>query len=359
LLTGHLFEQGLVDNASGVTVALSTSAILQELRGRAGVTFRRGLANFHSQECYGVLALKAFHPEIPRRCFAHLNLDQTGRGGLALIQRPGLLASAGISGFVLRLILERANVLVPTCRYEVKDEFEINCTILAEPALGGVSTSLLEQRNPEWHTSHDRGGAQRLDRDMLRFVTLAAATWAYFLVVAGDEEAKWLLSAYKRDVRQTLDTQDVPDTQIYLEVKRQEMHDIAALTAPDRVGGLLEEVDRFIEEMNEVDAKHLIVPRGTREEVERSKRLFPRTVIGGPAVETCFTRAQLQDIGSPKWSTTQLVLKSWADGHRSIYEIARRAIYETGTPLSLGYALAFFEHYARQGLVSLDPQDRG
>ena len=38
---------------------------------------------------------------------------------------------------------------------------------------------------------------------------------------------------------------------------------------------------------------------------------------------------------------------------RSIYDITRLAIFETGAPLSLEYVLTLFEHYAEQGIVSL------
>jgi hypothetical protein len=66
------------------------------------------------------------------------------------------------------------------------------------------------------------------------------------------------------------------------------------------------------------------------------------------------TPDQLAELGPPKWSTRQLVLKSWADGTRSIYEIARLASYEIGERLDMGYCLTFFRHYARQGIVSLE-----
>ena len=70
-------------------------------------------------------------------------------------------------------------------------------------------------------------------------------------------------------------------------------------------------------------------------------------------MDGCFTPEQLEVIGHPKWNVLQLVLKSWADGTRSVYDIARLATFETGEPLTLAYALAFFEHYAAQGIVSL------
>jgi hypothetical protein len=356
LLTGHLFEQGLVDNASGVMIGFTVSEILQELQRRQGTPPLRGLRNFHSQECYGVLALSQYHAQIPARAFAHLDMDMIGRGGFALIKRPGLLVSMGFSDFLLRLILERARQWVPHCSYELENSFQINCTILAEPALGGISTSLLEQGNPEWHTSHDREGVQALDHDVLRYTTLVAAAWAYFLTTAGDREAEWLLAEYQSAIQADLDGAKIADTQIYFDLKGREMASIALIVSPAKRADLLAEVNEYVATKKaDVIEGNTITPQGTKQEVEESVRLYPKTVLGGPAVAACFSEEQLQDIGSPKWSSVQLVLKSWADGTRSIHDITRLAIYETGAQLDLAYTLAFFEHYAHQGIVTWQP----
>jgi hypothetical protein len=355
LLTGHLYEQGLTDNAAGATIGFAVTKAILKLRNRLNVSrLRRGLRNLHSQECYAALALGQCYPGIPAKAFAHLNIDMAGVAGLPVGLLPGLLASVGLSGFLLRLILERVRQLVPSCQYKVEQKFDINCTLLADPLLGGVPTTQLEQLNPAWHTSRDRDGVQELDRDTITFVALASATWACFLVTAGDEEAEWLLAEYKKDVEATLRDGCIPDTQIYLDLKQQEMSAVAALTPPDKKAALLDDIRRFIADARTwIDKEALIVPAGSEEEEGQSKRLFPKALLGGPAVDGCFAPEQLEVIGHPKWNVLQLVLKSWADGTRSVYDIARLASFETGEPVGLAYALAFFEHYVAQGIVSL------
>jgi hypothetical protein len=356
LLSGHLYEQGLIDNASGVTISLAVGEILRQLEARLGSSrCRRGLAHFHSQECYGALALAQLYPQRVQQAFAHLNLDMIGRGGVPLRLRPGLHASAGFSHALLRWILARAVGRMPAAGLELANTFQINDTVLAEPVLGGVSTSLLEQDNPEWHTSHDRVGAQELDLDVLRLATLAAAGWAYFLLSAGDREAGWLLGQYEREVKAPPARDEVADVGIYLALKRREMASLAVLASPEERDGLLRQVDRIIDDIGEAAGPgRAIVPTGTAAQIEESVHLYPKAVIGGPAVAACFTPDQLAELGSPKWSTLQLVLKSWADGTRSVYEIARLASYEMGDQLDLAYCLAFFDHYARQGIVTLE-----
>jgi hypothetical protein len=356
LITGHLYEQGLTDNAAGAIVGCAVSKAVSEYRRRLNVPrLRRGLRNMHSQECYAALALGQYYPEIPAKAFAHLNIDMIGVAGLPVGLLPGLLASSGLSGFLLRLILGRARALVPSCQYKAERKFDINCTLLADPLLGGVPTTQLEQLNPAWHTSRDRDGVQELDRDTIAFAALAAATWVCFLVAGGDEEAEWLLAEFKKDVEATLRDGSIPDTQIYLDLKQREMSDVATLASPGREAALLDDVRRFVASARAwIEEEAVIVPAGSEEEVRQSKRVFPRAVLGGPAVDGCFTPEQLEVVGRPKWSVPQLVLKSWADGTRSIYDITRLAIFETGEPLTLAYALAFFEHYAAQRIVSLN-----
>jgi hypothetical protein len=266
---------------------------------------------------------------------------------------PGLLASAGVSGPLMRLILERARRHVPGVPY-VRGGFDINCTLLADPLLGGIPTAQLEQVHTAWHTSRDRAGAFELALDVLRYTALAAATWAAFLVGAGEPEVTWLLDELKRKARAALHDGNVTDTDLYLEIVQRELSSAADLAPVDVRAGKLDEVQAFVDRVRAGTTNRTeIVPRGTDAEVARSKRLYPRALLGGPAVDACFSAEQLAEIGSPKWSYKQLVLKSWADGTRPIYEIVRRASFETGKEIDLEYALAFFGYYARQGIVAL------
>jgi hypothetical protein len=192
-----------------------------------------------------------------------------------------------------------------------------------------------------------------LGGDVLRAVTLTAAAWAYFLVTAGDREAAWLLDAYREDVARALDSDKIADGQIYAWLKRREMSSLAAFVSLEGRVSLLGEVERIAGDVLRRCGPRTIVPQGTASDIEASKGCYPRALVGGPAVARCFTDAQLRAIGAPKWSTPQLVLKSWADGSRSVYDITCLALYETEAPLTLSYTLALFQHYADAGIVSL------
>jgi hypothetical protein len=355
LLTGHLYEPGLVDNASGVITCLTASEILCQLGDSSGTRqLVRGLLNYHGQECYGVLALQQYHPGMLKDTFTHLNVDMVGRGKLPLELHRGLDASIGFGRFLLDLILRKAHRIAPTCSHKSHESFQINCTILADPALGGIPTCGLAQPSPLWHTSGDRPGTEELDHGMLRFAALAVTTWAYFLVTASEPEARWLLGRYKREFERSLTAGRERDTELCLDLAEREMLSIAEIVSHERRSGFRGDVCGYVAGLRqELGYRRVIRPAGTRAEVLESRRLYPRALRGGPAVAAGFTEAQLHDIGQPKWSTLHFVLKSWADGSRSIYDIARLASYETGQDLSLARVLTFFQHYAQQGIVSL------
>lgn len=359
IITGHLFEQGIIDNASGVAIAFAASAILQKVKKKLGIKrFKRGFRNFHGQECYGVLALSKYHPEILKNIFAHLNIDSIGQRGCTICRGPGLYVSYNFSSYLMSLVLEKAKK-VTGVNFQESDTFEINCTLLADPKVCGISTCYFTQQNDGWHTSKDRYAIKELDPDILKFATLSAAVWLYFLVSAGTEEAVWLLEKYFDDISVTLKRQIVPDTELFLTLKQREIDSLILLVDQkdrDVFKRKIQEVKKRIDSSSY--SKKIIIPRGNRREVEESKNLFPASLIGGPAVNACFRKEELALIGNPKWDDTQVVLKAWANGKNSIYDITRWAIFEIGEEsiekLSLEFTLTFFKLYAEKGMVKLN-----
>jgi hypothetical protein len=356
LLTGHLFEPGLFDIASGVAVSLAASQILVKLRdcGRA-MPFRRGLRAFHSQECYGVLGLKSFHPERLDGAFAHLNLDMVGCPATPVNLHRGLDASSGFSTKVLDLFLARS-----LARHGIplrsRQDFEINCSVLADLALGGIPTSLIAQENPQWHCSGDRFGSVPLDEDVLAAISAAVAAWLAFLASADASELKWLVEMILKEA--LAGAVKAPDGRVFLGIKEMEMKSLAVLLPEGDREPFLHRADMEFESIRRrIPALREIAPLGSADDIARSRRTFPRARLGGPPTQRFFTPEQIRKIGSPRWSNTHLVLKSWADGTRSVYDIARFAISELGeasaAQLTLPFLNTFFEIYAEQGIVAM------
>jgi len=359
ILTGHLFEQGIIDNASGVAIAFAVSEILQKIKKKLGIMrFRRGFRNFHGQECYGVLAVSEYYPGILKKIFANLDIDSIGQKGGTIFKGPGLFVSYNFSNYLMSLVLEKAKEITGV-NFQENNTFEINCTLLADPRVGGISTCYLSQKNDGWHTSRDRYSIKELDQDILKYVTLSTAVWLYFLITAGTGEAEWLLEKYLEDIRKTLKRRIVPDTELFLILKQKEIDSLLILAEHKDRDLFEQKIQKIRKKIGYIlYSKKIIIPLGNQREVEESKKLFPLSLVGGPAVNSCFHKDELKLIGNPKWDHVQVILKAWANGESSIYDITRWAIFEIGEEsiekLTLEYTLTFFKLFAKKGLVKLN-----
>lgn len=356
-LTGHIFEPGLMDNASGAVLCASIAEAVSQIGGElhAGKP-RRGLKVFHSQECYGVLALRQFEPGRLAGGIAHLNIDMVGLSRMPVRLGRGLLASMAAPELLLRACFEKTWPKFQNLGYEYSERFGINCSILAEPAMAGIPTTLLMQDNPAWHTSADRGEFQNLDTKLLHKLITAGAAWVAFLQYAGDDEADWLLELVKARIRSDLQSSTPADLDVYLEIQRRICYSACSLASSTNVPILTKTADDFLFDLATHSSRRSISPPGSETEIRLARSIYPTTILGGTATDQNFTKDQIKKIGGPRWSRKQLILKSWADGSRNIYEIARRSIYELGFEIPLGYALSFFETYADQGIVSLETE---
>jgi hypothetical protein len=358
IVTGHMFEQGLIDNASGAVVSLTAGEIMNKIRNDSGIkSFKRGLRHFHGQECYCVLGLHKLRPDVLKGVFAHVNIDGVGEPGCTLMHRQGLLATYNFSDFLMQVILKYAakHLDMP---HKHSNMFEINCTLLADPKAGGVSTSYLsiESSGLSWHTSRDRNESMEPEADMLELNTLTTTSWLYFMLTAGREEVLWLLDEFKEQITSDFKENKTSDTGLYMELKKREMNSLLMLVEDEDKAEIQNKINDILDGIDKLDyVQKIITPEGGPELVQKSKELLPESLLGGPATASNFSAEELKIIGGPMWDHRQLVLKAWANGERSIYDITRWAIFECGphSKFSLDYTIKMFEIYAKNGLVRL------
>lgn len=356
LLSGHLFEQGAMDNASGVITTLFAAQQLDTACKAIGRPLQRGVRAFHSHECYGVLALHATDPRSLSQTIAHLNVDSVGAADVPLKVGRGLFASPGATNPLFERIAGQVSR-----RLELPldwwDEFAINCTILADPALGGIPTNFIDQPNSSWHTSRDRFGTFVFSPAVLTQAALITAVWTGWFALAGSDDARDLIKLGAELYGPRLDS--AVDTGIYLEVARRDLASVTLLAPATDRAALGGEIDRQIQKLRAVIAgrERRIEPDGDPAVVTEARALYPRAVIGGPVVEKYFNAADQTRVGFNKWSLVQFRLKAAATGEFSIYDLLRRTLCEhTPHPkhqIDLAFAVDFFKTLAKAGLVTL------
>ncbi|HTL52368.1 MAG TPA: M28 family peptidase [Planctomycetota bacterium] len=356
ILSGHLFEQGAMDNASGVITALLGAELLPRALQKTGRPQTRAIRAFHSQECYGVLALHAADPGSLVNSVAHLNVDQVGATDVPLKVGRGLDASAGATNWVFEQLCRRVSTrLNQPCDWW--DEFTINCTILADPALGGVPTSFIDQPHHSWHTSRDRFGVFEFSPAILTQAALITSAWTAFFATAGSAEARAVADGIVADTAAKLKA-GVQDSALLLELAMREVASAARLAAPGDRAAIAATAVTALEKLEPGTGGTRIDPAGTPAVIAEAKALYPTAVIGGPLVAKYFPPAVVKQLGLEKWNSTQYKLKCWATGAWSIHDILRRTLYEerpgTEEKLTLAYTVNYFKALANAGLVKLN-----
>lgn len=179
ILTGHLFEQGANDNASGIALSLGIlRAMLSEKR-------RRGIRVFFTYEARSLQAYLRYAPET-ERITAGLNLDMVG---VSMDKAVTLGTNRPVFPHYAVPLLKEIFRRHPD--YSVKEtDFGTMDNSLGEPLTGVPLPYILLGGDPNYHKSGDV--PERIDPAVLRMVGDVALEYVGLLVNAGYAEARKL-----------------------------------------------------------------------------------------------------------------------------------------------------------------------
>ena len=197
LLLGHLYEVGVVDNASGCA-AMMEAVRLMAAMPRPARTVRILLTS----ECYGTYAFFTQRPEVLRRTLAGANLDCVA--GEETPDRPrhwsGTNECLPSASDVLFGEALRATEVFPKALPAERDPFGMSDNMIGDPAAGAPCVCLMGAPW-HWHTSRDDWSG--LSPEALRRSTVVAASWARWLAEARPPEADALAEAAAVHTRKT------------------------------------------------------------------------------------------------------------------------------------------------------------
>jgi hypothetical protein len=414
LVVSHLChpQPSANDNASGAAANIEVAATLRRLISEGHLPPpTRSIRFLWMPEMTGTYAyLASFEERLPRM-LAGVNLDMVGEDharchSVFTIERPPE-AMASFAPVLLKQLWDQLvgetspeAAQATTVRHQVSafkggsDHF-----ILSDPTVGVPTPMLNQWPDRFYHTSEDT--LDKVDPAMLALVGSLAATYAYVVATAGETEATWLGHAIvtRRERRLARRAQDAITralqankaqdlgpllAELQLAIAHRVDRDLAALHSlrglwPD-AGELVEELSHMIEQSarRETERAATVVrhraqalgasqlPNSPPDDDEpwRSKAtgLIPERLYRGPVgfrslvqdgtAEERDALWEAQKKGGRDWSTVQALSEYWADGQRSIAEIADRVALETGTNHG-PVILAFFHLLAAKGLATL------
>lgn len=349
ILTGHLFEQGANDNASGIALSLGIlRAMIPEKR-------RRGIRVFFTYEARSFQAYLRHTPET-ERMVAGLNLDMVGvsvNNVVTLGTNRPVFPHYAVP--LLKDIFRRHP------DYSIKEtDFVTMDNSFGEPLTGVPLPYLLLSGDPNYHKSGDV--PERIDPAVLRTVGEIALEYVGTLVNAGYAEARKLaFMTYREEGERLRNLSDGRD--FALELAGEALASVRRLLPAGDKGTLREAaLNRFSGRLH----RRLIrrfpeEPRSVAEEpgTEKLRGMVPRKLFRGffsfekylcrkeefPSVSRLF-----HAWNADPWVNYALM---WSDGQRDAAEIYRRlkaGANFKGTPEQLSELLEFM---AGEGYVVL------
>lgn len=364
----HAFEPGALDNASGVAVCVEIARVLESLIRRGLVERpRRSIRLLHGYECYGF-----FHWLEHQRRFqtplAGVCLDSVGARPAVCDGRLAWHATVPMSaGFVDRIgwamlrgaLREKGNLY----RLAAGPFVSTSDTLLGDPQYGfpcpwlttsrklGKSTPIYDA----YHSSADTPAL--LSIRGLEICATAMAGYLYYLANATTADALELAKSETRHFAREL--RKLPpangDRALYL----QDRHRVSLgrlkrwLWGGDRreamqqLGSLEQQVQELGPRLRSNRARRPRAAGATARIVRRTAPLSPTLENTPPAIA-----ARIRESGLHHWALF------WADGRRSVSQIAAAVTCETGRPIEIAQVEAFFLAHADLGYVTwVDPNE--
>jgi len=341
------------DNASGSATLLEVARTLHRLtlRGRLKKP-RRSIRFLLVPELTGTYAYLVAHEERLPKMIAGLNLDMVGEsqelcGSTLVVERlPG--STSAFSGDLLERLLEavaNAGVRYGSTPFSGGSDH----IILSDPTVGIPSPLLIQWPDRFYHTSLDT--QDKVDPQMLARVGKVAGTYAYFLALAGREEATWLaweiVTRFKERLVRLVQEERRAGRELVRKVGRLQNQGILGLRSLRRLADI--ELKGFESELSSFTQREKKVPGlRSQEEVrpteneweEEARRLVPRRLYKGPIPVTPYLRRlgskererwwRLEHrYGNALWYLLPLTLY-WSDGERTLHEIVDLVEMERG-----------------------------
>ncbi len=392
LLVSHLChpKPGAHDNASGATTLLEAAVALKRMqRDDPAASLRRGIRCIWIPEMTGTYAWLAAHEaDLARgRWVAGLNLDMVGADQCQtgsvweLVDLP--LAGAAFADHLLAWL--REPLTTGQRHRETGFSGGSDHYILSDPTVGVPTPMLIQWPDRFYHTSADT--PDRVSPDSLARSGALTVAYAWWLATAGPAETRWLGDwMVARDATQaghqalaTLETLQRADatqrTQIWLNYHRAaDFRATCMVTAlstltrlePQEVGrlrALTERVNRTNAEQQALVASEMAFDG----ELEapgpgEAATLIPRRLARGPIDTAMCLQASAPERLPELWALNETLhydvtslLQYWADGRRSVAEVADCVALETGKPCDPAKALAYFHLLEATSYLTLEP----
>jgi hypothetical protein len=294
-----------------------------------------------TSECYGSYAFYTLRSELVRRTLAGVNLDCVGEAETA--ERPALWGRASEAHPSAVDTLFRAAMRLteglPGALPASSRPHALSDSAMCDPAFGGPVINFMKAPW-HWHCSQDDWSG--IDPKAMRRAVVATAAYVRWLAGAGPDDADALALAAAAEAEANFPEGDLSPArrEFFTDRARARVLWTARLGAA-RSGAAAKGLPA-------VDLASLVKPEDGDEE---ARRTVPRRRFWGAPT---FDDVALEDrdgLGDPRWNMPYVTACYWADGRRTVAEIASLVRTEFDRPM--GDLLRFFSVLEGAGLVEM------
>lgn len=348
----HSYEPGAHDNASGVAICLEIAQLLEGLIKKGDLPRPlRSIRLLNAYECFGFFhyAENVNRESVP---LAGVCIDTVGAKPTVCEGRLSWRATLPMSaGFVdrvgARILQATLNHNNPGYHLAQGPFVSTSDTLLGDPLYGFPCPWLTTHYRKRWkvwdayHSSADT--LDKLSPHALATCTAAMAGYLYYLANAGHKEVIQLASSETNWIFNRLKTTNSKDEATFLcdrhHISLERLKRWLDERTPSNVLLYLNDCEQRIQEIRPKKQKSY------KRNITKIMRIPYRTAFLSPTLEN--TPPQI----AKKIRTTQLPAWTlfWADGKRTLAEIASALTVEQGKKISSEQVVAFFDAHAELG----------
>jgi hypothetical protein len=200
LFCAHLYEPGANDNASGCGALLELATAIKAMtengelpRPRFGIRFVMGY------ECAGLMGYFTHHGDLVGRTVAAINMDMVGaaaadRAILHIWHNP--LSNWSCMDTLLPALTREYRAYTGDAFEFVETPFSVGDNLLADPAIGVPTVSMIMHPAMSYHSSMD--GMDRVDSAVLKRNSVIAGAAALIIALPDLDAMKWLAGEINR-----------------------------------------------------------------------------------------------------------------------------------------------------------------
>lgn len=390
LAIGHAFEQGAIDNASGVAVMIEAARVLSKLIDEGALPRpRRSIRFLVVSECYSTFAYSERFDKRMAQTAAALCLDSIAEvQGLSRTMLGVRRPPESNASFVTALAGRLAEVTFEPWRGEYKWKsvpFGATDNIIADPKIGPPTVYLgTYPTHLFWHTSADT--LDKVDVEALAKYAEYSAAYLYITAAAGPVDALYFAAiagarARARTARTAalcmeacrdgmIDVKTMRERVLYAARRgASEVESVRSLLTFRETQTIDSEVSQIatalVDEGERVASGLERVMRQCKSHMEayklskhqkhlrrRAAAVIPKRKYIGMMAFDLLPAGERLAVGDPRWDGDVTTALFWCDGKRTLAEALELAGHELGKDVF--YLVDVFEYFAAKELMELE-----